>query len=292
MKIGIVGFDTSHSYVFPQKMRELAEREPRYRELVFPVGWPGDPATAVHPEMLMACRQEMEALGVRAVDDLDALAGQCDAFLLECVNGDTHLDVARRLLPAGKPVFIDKPLANTYADARAILALSEEHGAAVWTASSLRFEPNLLAALEQSRDIQGIDAYGPAPYFEKGRGIVYYGIHTAEMVFAAMGRGIETVQTLWDADGEVVAGRWKDGRMAVMRGGRKRIGSFGGVIHGEQSIPFAATGDFYGAMARRLGDFFLDGVRPVPLAESVEVIGFLDAAVRSREAGGQPVQVG
>ena len=291
MKIGIVGFDTSHSYVFPQKLRALAETDARYAALEFPLGWPGDPATAVHPEILESARKEMDALGVRAVDSLDALARECDGFLLENVNGDTHLAAAGHLLPSGKPVFIDKPLANTYADALAIQALAEQHGTPVWTASSLRFEPNLLDALERSVDIQGIDAYGPAAYFEKGRGIVYYGIHTAEIIFAAMGPGIETVQTLWHEDGEVVAGRWKDGRMAVLRGGRKRVNAFGGVIHGEQSIAFSATGDFYAAMARRLGDFFLDGTCPVPMAESVEVIGFLDAAVCSREAGGRPIGV-
>ncbi len=291
MKIGIVGFDTSHSFVFPQKLRALASEEPRFKALEFPYGWQGDPSTAVHPEMLESFLKDIAAEGIEAIQDLDELVECCDGFLLECVNGDTHLEVARKLLPAKKPLFIDKPLANTYEDAKAISALAKEYGTPVWSASSLRFEPNLLAALQQSKDIQGVDAFGPAAYYEKGRGIVYYGIHTAEMIFAIMGPGVEAVQTLWHESGEVVAGRWKDGRIAVMRGGRKQVNSFGGVIHGESSIHFAATGDFYQAMARKLGGFFLDAIIPVPLEESVEVIGFLDAAVRSREAGGSVIAI-
>lgn len=291
MRIGLIGYDTSHSAVFPAKLRALAEEEPRYKEVDIAVGWPGDPATAVHPEILEGTRKKIDDMGIATVDTLEELVGQCDGFLLESVNGDVHLEQAQVVLPAGKPTYIDKPFANTVEDARAIIDLARKHGTPCWSSSSLRFEPNMLAAEVQAGGVTGIDVHGPAKYFEKGRGIVYYGIHTAEILFTCMGRGIETVRTTWHEDGEIIVGTWKDGRMATLRGDRKSIRKFGGTVYGGETVAFRADGDFYGALSRHLGDFFLDGTIPVDLDETLEVIAFLDGAVRSREQGGGVVKV-
>ena len=54
---------------------------------------------------------------------------------------------------------------------------------------------------------------------------------------------------------------------------------------------FLGNGDFYGGLTRNLADFFLSGNIPVSLDQTVEVIAFLDAAVRSKEQGGKEIVV-
>lgn len=292
MRIGLIGYDTSHSYVFPQRLKTLAEQDARYRGLAVTHGWPGDPETAVHPESLETFHKNVDALGIERVDSLEQLVDLCDAFLLESVNGDTHREQAKAVLPAGKPTYIDKPFANNLDDAKAIIALAREHGTPCWSSSSLRFEPNMLAALEEAgEEITGINVHGPAKYYPKGRGLVYYGVHTAEMVFKVMGRGLQSVQTTWHEDWEVVTGTWSDGRIATLRGDRKTISRFGGTIYGTNVVHFRAEGDYYGALCASLAEFLLGGAPPVPLEETLEVIAFLDGAVRSREAGGERVAI-
>ena len=51
--------------------------------------------------------------------------------LLESVDGRPHLEQARPVFKARKPVFIDKPVAGTLADAIAIYDLARAVGYAV-----------------------------------------------------------------------------------------------------------------------------------------------------------------
>jgi hypothetical protein len=45
----------------------------------------------------------------------------------------------------------------------------------------------------------------------------------------------------------------------------------------------------YGPLVREVVKFFETGVAPVPNDETLEIFAFLDAAQRSKEAGGKPV---
>ncbi|OHB56773.1 MAG: hypothetical protein A2Y12_20565 [Planctomycetes bacterium GWF2_42_9] len=293
MKIGIIGFDTSHSYVFPAYFKELAQKtDDKYKAIQVELGWAGDPSTAVHPEELDNMRKGISDIGIKGVDSLEKLIPQCDAFMLECVNGDTHLEIAKKILPLKKPTFIDKPFANNTADAKEIASIAKKYGTPCWSSSALRFEPTMLEAIKKAGTCLEADIYGPAPYFAKGRGIVYYGIHTSEMIFTIMGTGLKSVQTNWQDDREIIVGTWKDGRKAVLRGRRKPIHGFGGTVHGtEGSFSFPGNGDFYAGLTRNIADFFLTGSIPVTLDVTVEVIAFLDAAVLSKEQGGKEILV-
>lgn len=293
MRIGIIGFDTSHAHVFPERIRELGKSNARYKDLEFEAGWPGDPATAVHPEALEGFQKKIDDLGIKVVKDLDELMEQCDGFMVESVNGGTHLELAKRILPAKKPTFIDKPFANTIEDAKAMADLIDTYGTPCWSSSALRYEPNMRAAIDKAGiELREADVYGPAPYFEKGRGIVYYGIHTAEMIFAIMGTGVKSVHTTWQENREVIVGRWSDGRVATLRAQREPRHGFGGMVHGsEGSVPFEATGDFYGTLTEHISEFFVAGKAPVVVDETLEVIAFLEGAVRSREAAGKEIFV-
>ena len=59
------------------------------------------------------------------VDSIEALLAKVDVVLLESVDGRPHLAQATPVLKAGKPVFIDKPLAASLEDARKIVDSGE-----------------------------------------------------------------------------------------------------------------------------------------------------------------------
>jgi hypothetical protein len=80
---------------------------------------------------------------VELVGSIEELCRKVDAVLLESVDGRPHLDQVRPVLAAGKRVFIDKPFAGSYRDAREIVRLAKESGTPFFSTSSLRFVSEL-----------------------------------------------------------------------------------------------------------------------------------------------------
>lgn len=62
-------------------------------------------------------------------------------------------DVCLASVRAGKPILIEKPLATTGADARAMVAAADRAGVLLMTAQTLRFDPTILLLKEQARTI-------------------------------------------------------------------------------------------------------------------------------------------
>src|SRR5690606_8533914 len=67
----------------------------------------------------------VEKFGVKMYDTIEELSQNVDAILILSVDGRPHLDQFRRTLGAGRPVFIDKPLAGSLKDALEIARLSK-----------------------------------------------------------------------------------------------------------------------------------------------------------------------
>jgi predicted dehydrogenase len=63
------------------------------------------------------------------------------------------LDVCLAAVRAGKPILIEKPLATTGADARAMVTAADRAGVLLMTAQTLRFDPTILLLKEQLRTI-------------------------------------------------------------------------------------------------------------------------------------------
>ena len=76
---------------------------------------------------------------VEIVTDIPTLCRKVDAVLLESVDGRPHLEQVKPVLAAKKRVFIDKPLAASYQDAKEIARLAREAGVPWFSSSSLRF---------------------------------------------------------------------------------------------------------------------------------------------------------
>ncbi|NBZ89345.1 Gfo/Idh/MocA family protein [Stagnihabitans tardus] len=84
--------------------------------------------------------------------DYDALVAsdRIDAVYIALPNS-MHADYAIRALRAGKHVLVEKPLATTLEESRAMIAAAEASGRFLMTAYRLHNEPGTLAALEAIR---------------------------------------------------------------------------------------------------------------------------------------------
>ena len=77
--------------------------------------------------------------------DIATLLSKVDAVLIESVDARPHLEQARPVIAAKKPLFIDKPLASTLEDAQEIARLAKAAGVPWFSSSSLRLGAMALA---------------------------------------------------------------------------------------------------------------------------------------------------
>ena len=82
--------------------------------------------------------------GTRQFDSVEHLVAACDAVSIATPTS-THAVVARIPLSAGRPVFIEKPIASTVEEADEIIDLARRNGVHVMVGHIERFNPAILA---------------------------------------------------------------------------------------------------------------------------------------------------
>jgi predicted dehydrogenase len=223
--------------------------------------------------------------------DINTLCKRVDAVLLTSVDGRVHLEQVKPVLAAHKPVFIDKPLAASLADAREIARLAKEAHVPWFSASSLRFGE--LGTTMKFSDALGVTTWGPGPV-EPHHALEYawYAIHPIELLYTLMGPGCEQVSVTAGKDEDVIVGRWKDGRIGTVRTLRP-YGTYGANVYRPKGVmqSKAKTEEGYRPLLVEIVKFFETGQTPVPNEETLEIFAFLDAAQRSKAAGGAPMKL-
>jgi predicted dehydrogenase len=113
------------------------------------------------------CRTIEEEFGVAAVEDPDALIAMVDA--LDIVTPTlSHFDLACKALRQGRHVFIEKPLANSVAEAHELVALAATSDRKVQVGHVERFNPAFLAARPFLRDPMFIETHRLAQFNPRG----------------------------------------------------------------------------------------------------------------------------
>ena len=295
VKVGMIGLDTSHAVAFTRLFARLRDRPdvPDVKVVVgCPMSVPDNPSSYTRVEgYTETLRKEWN---VTIVETIDALLPLCDAVMIESVDGRPHLAQARPVFAAKKPLFIDKPLAGSLADAREIVRLSRETGTPFFSASALRFCAGFREIKEDASlgRITGCAAWSPCSLEEHHPDLYWYGIHGVDPLFMIMGKGCEEVWRVHTADFDLAAGRWSGGRIGTFRGLRKG-GRYGLTAFGEKAVRHSPPDlpDVYGGLVVEIARFFSTGVPPVDPEETLELFAFMSAADMSKERGGAPVKL-
>ena len=297
IRIGIVDFDTSHVVQFTKRLNKIDVPEEQFVEGGQIVcGFRGE-SEVTPKERMDEYTEQVTGMGVPLVDRLEDMVGQVDAVCIESQAGGAHLGRVRPFLEAGIPAFIDKPFADTVANAKAIAELADKCGVPVLSSSSLRFADEmqeLKANQEAVGDIVGANAYSPAGLHEVNPGLLHYGIHGVETLYALMGPGCQYVQTLSTEGGEVSVGMWEGDRIGMMRGTRAGSHSYGFCAWGEKKVVQSSisTGNIYRNLLREIIKTIETGTPTVPMSETIEIIAFINAALESGNNGGVKVELG
>ena len=294
LRAGIIGLDTSHVVAFT-KVLNNPDAQGDLAGIRVVAAYPGgSPDVAASRDRIEGfTRQLRDEFKVEIVDSIDALIGKVDVVLLESVDGRPHLQQAEPVLKAHKPVFIDKPIAGSLADAVRIFQLAEKYGTPCFSSSSLRFHPAVQALRADPKvgEIVGCDSYGPSPLEEHHPDLFWYGVHGVESLFTVMGSGCTSVARVSTDGTEFVTGTWEGGRVGTFRGIRRGKVDYGVVAFGTKGISLTQGSGGYQPLLVEICKFFRTGRPPVEAKETLEMFAFMEAADESKRRGGIPITI-
>lgn len=192
LSIGILGSDNSHA----ERFSELLNRSdhPNYlpdADAHVVAIWGQDAERTAQ----VAAHGKIEQIA----EDPTAMLGHVDAVICVTRHGGRHLGLVRPYLEAGVPVFVDKPLATEPADAREIVALAEKHKTPFTSYSTVRFSVDTQAFIAKTQELGGVRVgvySGPATRRNIYGGVIFYAVHSIELMLTVQGTGIEWVQAV------------------------------------------------------------------------------------------------
>jgi predicted dehydrogenase len=292
LRVGMIGLDTSHVPAFT-KVFNNANNTGDLAGIRVVAGYPGGTDIPASRDRVQGFTEQLRKMGVEIVNTIPALLEKVDVVLLESVDGRIHLKEAVPVLKAHKPVFIDKPVAGSLADAITIYEFAKKEGVPCFSSSSLRFGPGIeeLAKNPKLGGIAGAQTWYSCTYQEGIPDMFFYGIHGIEPLYVLMGTGCETVSRVQTDDTDLVTGVWKGGRIGSFRGIRHNKSEFGAVAFGSKAILKAEREGGYEDLLREIAHFFKTGHPPVSAEETIEIFAFMEAADASKQNGGAPVSI-
>src|SRR4051812_25200155 len=223
LRIGMIGLDTSHVVAFTRLLNDpRAKGHIEGGKVVAAFKGGSKDVESSWSRVDGYTKQLQQEFGVQIVPTIEALCQQVDAVLLESVDGRPHLEQARSVINARKPLFIDKPVAGSLRDAIQIYRLAKEKNVPVFSSSSYRFYESLVELKKTDvGEIRNVISYGPAHQEPHHPDLFWYGVHPAEALFAIMGPGCQSVTRVTSEDSDVITGTWSGGRLGTLIALRK-----------------------------------------------------------------------
>lgn len=294
LRIGMIGLDTSHCVEFAKLINDPKNKNYVSGGKVVAAYKGGSPDIEESASRVDHYTDQLQKeFGVKIVGSIEELCGMTDVVMLESLDGRPHLEQIRPVIKAGKPVFVDKPIAGSWRDAMEIFRLAKEAGVPCFSSSAYRYYDTMTELkMQDAGEIRGAISYGPCPLEPHHPDLFWYGIHATEALFTVMGTGCESVSRVSTPDADVVTGVWSGGRVGTMRGLRDGATPHKVIVFGKKAvIEQKDGGDSYAPLVREIMKFFQTRVAPVTPEETLQIYAFMEAADESKRRGGAPVKI-
>lgn len=179
-KIAILGCENSHANAFLTFIREKEE----FRDIQ---------VVGVYSDDRTAAEKLNETFGVPVMHDYADAVGKIDGLIITARHGDNHYKYAKPYIESGIPMFIDKPITISEAEAVEFMRKLRDKNIRISGGSSLKqdvFVRQLKQEAEFEIDGSTIGGYVRAPYHSENEygGFYFYAQHLVEMVCEIFGR--------------------------------------------------------------------------------------------------------
>ncbi|EPR67854.1 Gfo/Idh/MocA family protein [Cyclobacterium qasimii] len=290
LKVGLVGLSV-HSAAFSKILNDPNKKKDLFGcKMVALYHPPGNPDVDFTPEQLSSYQKDVEEMGVTMVESMEHLIEMVDVVMIETNDGRPHMKEVLPALKAGKPVFVDKPVAEDLQGVVDIYKEAEKYGVPIFSSSALRYMES--AQNINPSEVISAHTFSPAALEKSHTDLFWYGIHGIEYLFTVMGPGCVEVQQVQHSEAEdLVIGHWKDGRVGVFRGIREGKRDFGGTVFKENEIVDLGSFKGYRSLVVKVVEFFLQNKAPVSAEETFEIYAFMEAAQESKNKGGKKISL-
>lgn len=215
----------------------------------------------------------------------DAALNQAVDFFMVLApsNPEVHLELCKRIIPFGKPTYVDKTFAPNLAIAREIFALADQHSTALQTSSSLRYTnvQDEVAKAAPSK-VNHMIAWGGGGSFDE------YAIHPIELLISVMGPEVTGLMRRGMPESSQLLVEFSGGRTGVVNVFPKTNTSFAANFTTDKAtrhVEVDVSKIFANNQAAIL-DFFAAGKPTVDRRESLAIMWLLDAARNPRALEG------
>src|SRR5262245_22703151 len=190
LRIGIIGCDTSHVLEFTEILNNPASQKhvPGAKVVAAFKGGSKDIESS-WSRVEGFTKTLKEKYNVRIYDSIEEMCQNVDAVLLMSVDGRPHLEQAKPVLQARKPMYIDKPMAGSLRDVIEIFRLSKKAKVPLFSSSSLRYGKDTQAIARGSLGkVLYAETFGPCELESHHPDLFWYGVHGTEALFTIMGK--------------------------------------------------------------------------------------------------------
>lgn len=211
------------------------------------------------------------------VDDYVDMIGRVGAVLLARDDAENHYEMARPFLEAGLPIYIDKPLARSRAEAEKIYAL-RRYDNQIFSCSALAFSDELCLSETDREEI------GPIRIIEGTvvRDWEKYAAHVIEPALKILGNGNAIRKTKITRRGDACEATviWDSGMVTLFKTLGNQPGGIELNVVGDRGTKKLVFTDSFGAFKNALTEFVAVARKQketIPAAHVLRVIDVLEA---------------
>jgi predicted dehydrogenase len=214
--------------------------------------------------------------GIPYITDAGEMDGEVDCYMvLSPRDADAHWELCARVIPFGKPTYVDKVFAPDLATAERIFALADRHHVPLQTTSALRYT-NVQAHVATI----GRDAIRHMITWGNGKSFGEYAIHPVELLVSCMGPEAARLMRRGEGRQSQLLIDFSGGRTGVVNVYvESETPSAASITTDKGTVYLPVAGEtLFRDTASAILDFFEKRTPTVPRAESLAVRRILDAA--------------
>ena len=279
-KIGFIDYyiDEWHALNYPQMIADSSYRD------MFEVALAWEEIT---PEGKTPLDEYCRKYGVGKAGSMEQVIEECDCLVvLSPDNVERHEDLTKLPLASGKPVYVDKPFAESLASGKRMVDRANDYKTPLMSSSALRFDSTVENALKTIGD-QPVNFVGT-----RGPGVwAIYAIHQVEPMVTILGTGAERLMQCGVGDNQIMVIEYPDSRRAIFN----QIPNHGfqfSVQYGESGVLVVNDmPDFFPRFIEAMLKFFDTGESVIPLEQTLEIAAILEAGTAALKTPNQWVTV-
>jgi len=280
-KIGFLGADNSHVEKFCEILNLRHHQKFWPESGVRVTGIWGDDSELTKK---MAAYGEIENIEPSP----EALVSNNDIIFVITRRPEKHLEYAKFAIDQKKPLFVEKPVAQTVNEAKTLINLVEKSNVIMSSFSTLRFSSDTSKHIEQLDKIGNLtfaNYLGPASRYKS---LLFYGIHIIELMLHMHGDEVESINAIEHPKNAVESNvqaicKYKDGPLVTLSFIGKGVYQFQMTGLGENGVVNTQinSDDFYEKGIKKLIAIltskeknpisFNQMVRSIQIAESIEL---------------------